>query len=154
MKLVVGIALMVFGIPALAQSTGKAQVFRGTDVHDQLAQLVEQAKAKGSSGSTLADYGTHAIKLSARTASGGAEIHAHYDDVMVVTEGSATLITGGTVVDGQTGADGETHGAGIKDGVSQTITVGDVVHVPAGVPHQLVIAPGTTYSSLVVKVRE
>lgn len=154
MKLIVAIALMGFGIPALAQSTGKAQVFSAAEVHGQLAQLVEQAKAKGSSGSTLGDYGTHAIKLSARTASGGAEIHAHFDDVMVVTEGSATLITGGTVVGGQTGADGETHGTSIKDGVSQTISVGDVIHVPAGVPHQLVIAPGTTYSSLVVKVRE
>jgi mannose-6-phosphate isomerase-like protein (cupin superfamily) len=154
MKLAIAIGLMVFSVPALAQSAGKAQVFTGADVHGQLAQLVEQAKAKGSSGSTLGDYGTHAIKLSARTASGGAEIHAHFDDVMVVTEGSATLITGGTVVGGQTGADGETHGASIKDGVSQTISVGDVVHVPAGVPHQLVIAPGTAYSSLVIKVKE
>jgi mannose-6-phosphate isomerase-like protein (cupin superfamily) len=154
MKLVIAIAIAAFGIPALAQSAGKAQVFTSADVHGQLAQLVEQAKAKGSSGSTLGDYGTHAIKLSARTTSGGAEIHAHFDDVMLVTEGSATLITGGTVVDGHTGADGETHGASIRDGISQTISVGDVVHVPAGTPHQLVIAPGTTYSSVVIKVKE
>ena len=154
MKLVIAIAIAAFGIPALAQSAGKAQVFTSADVHGQLAQLVEQAKAKGSSGSTLGDYGTHAIKLSARTTSGGAEIHAHFDDVMLVTEGSARLITGGTVVDGHTGADGETHGASIRDGISQTISVGDVVHVPAGTPHQLVIAPGTTYSSVVIKVKE
>jgi mannose-6-phosphate isomerase-like protein (cupin superfamily) len=154
MKLAIAIALTALGIPALAQSAGKAQVFTAADVHGQLTQLVEQAKAKGSSGSTLGDYGTHAIKLSARTTSGGAEIHAHFDDVMLVTEGSATLITGGAVVDGHTGADGETHGASIRDGISQTISVGDVVHVPAGVPHQLVIAPGTAYSALVIKVKE
>jgi mannose-6-phosphate isomerase-like protein (cupin superfamily) len=155
MKLAIAIALTALGIPALAQSAGKAQVFTSADVHGQLAQLVEQAKAKGSSGgSTLGDYGTHAIKLSARTPSGSAEIHAHFDDVMLVTEGKATLITGGTVVDGRTGADGETHGASIRDGISQTISVGDVVHIPAGTPHQLVIAPGTTYSSVVIKVKE
>ncbi len=154
MKLAIAIALMIFGVPAFAQSAGKAQAFTAADVHAQLTQLDEQAKAKGSSGSTLGDYGTHAIKLSARTASGGAEIHAHFSDVMLVTEGKATLITGGTVVDGQTGADGETHGASIRDGISQTISVGDVVHVPAGVPHQLVIAPGTVYSAVVIKVKE
>jgi mannose-6-phosphate isomerase-like protein (cupin superfamily) len=154
MKLAIAIVMTAFGISALAQSAGKAQVFTAADVHGQLAQLDEQAKAKGSSGSTLGDYGTHAIRLSARTASGGAEIHAHFDDVMLVTEGKATLITGGTVVDGQTESDGETHGASIRDGISQTISVGDVVHIPAGTPHQLLIAPGTAYSALVIKVKE
>lgn len=154
MKLVIAIAMTAFGISAFAQSAGKGQVFTAADVHGQLVQLDEQAKAKGSSGSTLGDYGTHAIKLSARTASGGAEIHAHFDDVMLVTEGTATLITGGTVVDGHTGSDGETHGASIRGGISQTISVGDVVHIPAGTPHELLIAPGTAYSALVIKVKE
>lgn len=154
MKLAIAFGLTAFCLPALAQSGGKAQVFSSGEIHGQLAQLSEQAKAKGSSGSILGNYGTHAIQLSARTASGGAEVHAHFDDVMLVTEGTATLITGGTVVDGHTNGDGETHGSSIQDGVSQTISVGDVVHVPAGTPHQLVIAPGTPYSALVIKVKE
>jgi quercetin dioxygenase-like cupin family protein len=32
--------------------------------------------------------------------------------------------------------------------------VGDVVIIPAGVPHQLLIAPGMVYSSLVAKIKE
>jgi uncharacterized RmlC-like cupin family protein len=32
--------------------------------------------------------------------------------------------------------------------------VGDVVIVPAGVPHQLLISPGTLYSALVAKIKE
>jgi quercetin dioxygenase-like cupin family protein len=154
MKLAFVIALTAFCIPALAQSPGKAEVFSSAQVHGQLAQLAEQAKAKGSSGATLGEYGTHAIKLSSRTADGGAEIHAHFDDVMLVTEGKATLITGGTVVDAHTGSDGETHGSGIRNGIVQTISAGDLVHIPAGTPHQLLIAPGTPYSALVIKVRE
>ena len=102
----------------------------------------------------MGEYGTHAIKLSSRTTDGGAEIHAHFDDVMLVTEGNATLITGGTVVDAHTGSDGETHGSGIRNGIVQTISAGDLVHIPAGTPHQLLIAPGTSYSALVIKVRE
>jgi mannose-6-phosphate isomerase-like protein (cupin superfamily) len=154
MKLAIAIVLMAAGLHAAAQSTGKAQVFPSTEVHRQLTQLAEEAKAKGSSGLLLGSYGSHAIQLSARTASGGAEIHAHFDDVMLVTEGTATLITGGTVVDGHTGGDGETRGTSIRDGISQTISAGDVVHVPAGTPHQLLIASGTSYGALVIKVRE
>jgi len=45
-----------------------------------------------------------------RTTSGGAEIHAHYDDLMIVEQGNATLITGGTVIDAKTDSDGEDQG--------------------------------------------
>lgn len=154
MRLAIAMGLMALSMPALGQSASKAQVFSSSDIHVQMAQLTEQAKAKGSSGVTLGSYGSHAIQLSARTASGGAEVHAHFDDVMLVTEGSATLVTGGTVVDAQTNSEGETHGTSIKGGVSQTVSVGDVIHVPAGMPHQLLINPGTSYSALVIKVKE
>jgi len=120
----------------------------------QLATLAQMAKASGSSGGTLGDYKSHAIKLSVRTASGGAEIHAHYDDIFIVTQGKATLLTGGTVVDAQTGGDGETKGSRIQDGTSQTITKSDIVHIPAGTPHQLIIVPGDIFSTIVVKVKE
>jgi quercetin dioxygenase-like cupin family protein len=73
---------------------------------------------------------------------------------MIVEEGSATLITGGTVVDGKTNADGETHGSKIENGDSRTISPGDVLSVRAGTPHQLILAPGTTYGAVVVKVHE
>lgn len=38
-------------------------------------------------------------------------MHAHYDDVLVVIEGTATLVTGGAVLDAKTGEDGETKGS-------------------------------------------
>ena len=81
-------------------------------------------------------------------------MHAHYDDIFVVTGGSATLITGGTVVDARTGADGETKGTRIQNGSSQRIAQNDIVHIPAGTPHQLIITPGDNFSAIVVKVRE
>jgi mannose-6-phosphate isomerase-like protein (cupin superfamily) len=154
MKLAIAIGMTALSISVLAQSPEKVQVFSADALHGQLSQLGAEAKAKGSSGSTLVDYGSHAVKLSVRTASGGAEVHAHFDDVFVVTEGKATLITGGTVLDGKTGSDGETHGSGIRDGVTQMIAAGDVVTIPAGTPHQLLVAPGESYSSIVIKVKE
>ena len=147
--------LLLFELAAHAQSsTDKVDYYSAQDIQKQLADLAPKSKSSGSSGSTLGDYSNHQLKLSVRTSSGGAEIHAHYDDVFVVTQGQALLITGGTVIDAKTGADGETKGSSIRDGNMQMIAVGDVVHIPAGTPHQLKITPGTLFSTLVVKVKE
>ncbi|MGA9719624.1 MAG: hypothetical protein WBQ79_15190 [Acidobacteriaceae bacterium] len=139
-------------IPCYAQK--KADVFSGQAVQSQLTALVQAAKASGGSGAKLGDYHSHAIKLSVRTASGGAEVHAHYDDIFFVTGGKAMLITGGNLIHGKTDSEGETKGSSIENGKSETIAKGDVVHIPAGVPHQLILAPGSAYSSIVIKVRE
>jgi mannose-6-phosphate isomerase-like protein (cupin superfamily) len=154
MKLIPIFAVAALAIPSFAQTGSKAEVFSGKDIAAQLATLAQASKASGSNGATLGDYTSHAIKLSVRTANGGAEIHAHYDDIFVVTEGKATLITGGTVTNAQSGNDGETKGSSIQGGKSQTITKSDVVHIPAGTPHQLIIAPGDLFSTIVVKVKE
>ncbi|HVC48038.1 MAG TPA: hypothetical protein VND90_12400 [Terracidiphilus sp.] len=154
MKLIPVLAVVALAAAGHAQSSRHAEVFSGKKVQSQTAALVTAAKATGSSGATLGDYSSHAIKLSIRTASGGAEVHAHYDDIFLVTEGKATLITGGTVIDPTTGKNGETKGRGIQNGTSRTIAKGDIVHIPAGTPHQLVLAPGTVYASIVIKVRE
>jgi mannose-6-phosphate isomerase-like protein (cupin superfamily) len=154
MKLIFTIALAMFTVPCAAQSSGKAEVIPAAQIQGQLAQLAQQARTTGSGGATLGDYGTHAIKLSERTASGGAEIHAHFDDVMLVMDGKAELVTGGELIAAHNGANGESTGSGIRNGTSQHIGPGDLVHIPAGVPHQLIIDPGTSYSALVIKVRE
>ena len=153
MKLISLVMMAAVAVPCYALQGKKVEVFSNKDIASQLSSLAQKAKPSGSSGATLGDYKSHAIKLSVRTGSGGAEIHAHYDDIFVVTEGQATLITGGTVLDGKTNADGETAGSKIQNGTSQTIAKGDVVHIPAGTPHQLLL-DGNTFSAIVIKVKE
>jgi mannose-6-phosphate isomerase-like protein (cupin superfamily) len=131
-----------------------AVVFSRQDLQQQIEHLIPLAKSKGSSGATVEDYGSYKVQLSVRTSSGGAEVHAHWDDVMMVEQGSATLITGGTVLGARTGADGETHGSGIQGGQSRAIVRGDVLAVKAGTPHQLILKPGSTYGAVVVKIHE
>ena len=147
------VMMAAVAVPCYALQGKKVEVFSNKDIASQLSSLAQKAKPSGSSGATLGDYKSHAIKLSVRTGSGGAEIHAHYDDIFVVTEGQATLVTGGTVLDGKTSADGETAGSKIQNGTSQTIAKGDVVHIPAGTPHQLLL-DGNIFSAIVIKVKE
>jgi mannose-6-phosphate isomerase-like protein (cupin superfamily) len=154
-RLVALSVVLLFSILAQAQSNEKkADYFSSQEIQKQLADLAPKAQPSGSSGSTLGDYGSHKIQLSVRSTSGGAEIHAHYDDVFVVQQGHATLTTGGSIIDSKTDSDGETKGSGISDGHTQEISAGDVVNIPAGTPHQLKIASGTLFSTIVVKVRE
>jgi mannose-6-phosphate isomerase-like protein (cupin superfamily) len=152
--LILVLAVLVSGARAQAPTGGKSDLFPSQQIRAQLTTLGAEAATSGSSGRTLADYGSHKLQLSVRTSSGGAEIHAHFDDVMIVEQGSATLITGGSLINPTTSSDGETKGSAIQGGNSQTISVGDIITVNAGVPHQLLIPTGTIYSALVIKVKE
>jgi mannose-6-phosphate isomerase-like protein (cupin superfamily) len=118
--------------------------------------LVQLAKAKqsenGSSGLTLKKYPGHYTMITARTKSGGAEVHAHFSDFLIVVDGEGSELTGGTVVDPKEGADGETHGLRLEGATSHTLRKGDVIHIPAGTPHQAIEAPGQTITIFVIKV--
>ncbi|MGB9148259.1 MAG: hypothetical protein WCC14_20720 [Acidobacteriaceae bacterium] len=140
-------------VPAAAQTTA-AKVFSRAELESQMQSMEAAARQKGSSSATLGSYDSHKLMLSVRSTTGGAEVHAHFDDIMVVMVGSATLITGGQLVDPTTNADGESKGTGIRYGVKQTVAPGDIIHIPAGTPHQLIIPKGTVFRAFVVKVRE
>jgi mannose-6-phosphate isomerase-like protein (cupin superfamily) len=148
------VAALALGAPAVTLSGDQALVIPAQDVKAQLAKLVLQAKTTGSVGSMVASYGNLGLMYSVRTANGVGELHQHFDDLMIVEQGSATLVTGGSLVDPKPGANGEIRGTSVQGGTSKTLGVGDVVIVPAGIPHQLLIPPGTVYTSLVAKIKE
>ena len=148
------LAAAAVAAPAVTLTGNKALVIPAHDLKSQLDALVAQSRPTGSTGPVIASYGRLGLMLSVRTANGVGELHQNVDDLMIVEEGSATLVTGGTLTDPKTLSEGEIRGSSVKDGVSKTLAVGDVVIVPAGVPHQLLIPPGTVYKSLVAKVTE
>ena len=115
--------------------------------------LGQKAGVSKSASQPLVDLGTHLIQLSYREASGEAEVHEHVTDVFVVQSGEATLLVGGRMVDGKMTAAGELRGPSIADAQLKELGAGDVVHIPAGTPHQLLIKDGKKYTCLVVKIR-
>jgi mannose-6-phosphate isomerase-like protein (cupin superfamily) len=112
--------------------------------HDQMAA----AFAKGGrliTGSDLQVSGSH------RDAPGGAEVHEKGTDILYLVEGEATLVTGGTMVNAKPTAPGELRGTEIRDGREQHLVKGDLILIPAGVPHWFKeITRSTSY--LTVKV--
>ena len=74
--------------------------------------------------------------LGRREAPGEVEYHAHTVDVMHVVKGTATVLTGGEM-DGVRGAgDGELRADSVSGGQANELAAGDVLAIPAGVPHQ------------------
>ncbi|HEY1211077.1 MAG TPA: cupin domain-containing protein [Terracidiphilus sp.] len=108
----------------------------------------------GSASETLKEYPRHCTMLSFRSRDGEAEAHENFADVFYVLEGRATLVTGGTVVGARFTKPGETRGTSIEGGVRQELRAGDVAHVPAGLPHQMLVAGEQTVTCLVLKVEE
>lgn len=144
-----GAAALSTPVPAGGSGATSAGNADGVPQIDFLGgDAVAAAFAKGAPLFENEEYEVHASR---RDAAGAAEIHLRDTDIIHVLEGSATFVTGGRVVDARESAPDEVRGSRIADGESRTLRAGDVIIVPAGVPHwfQEVKGPLTYY---VVKV--
>jgi mannose-6-phosphate isomerase-like protein (cupin superfamily) len=112
--------------------------------HDKVAAAIN----KGGSLVTAPDY---TVTGSHREKPGQVEVHDKETDVIYMIEGEATFVTGGTVAGLKNTKAGQSVGTDIKDGESHHLTKGDVIVVPAGVPHWFKeVRPSVSY--YVVKV--
>lgn len=103
------------------------------------APVVNEAFSKGQ---LLLKGEQFKVDAGRRTEPGLAEIHAHDTDVIYVVDGTATVVTGGTVKDGRATAPGEIRGKAIEGGETRRIGKGDVLVIPAGVAHQFTQVDG------------
>ncbi len=103
-------------------------------------------------GVPLVETPSYKVHASHRDGAGQAEVHTTETDIIHVLDGTATLVTGGTVVDGKTIAENEIRGAGVQGGEARALHRGDVVIVPHGVPHWFKSA-SSPFNYYVVKVR-
>ena len=89
-----------------------------------------------SKGSVLFNAGqTYMVHASRREQPGMAEIHTKDADIIYVLDGTATFVTGGNAVEPATTGPDEIRGKLIEGGEVRQLVKGDVIIVPAGVPH-------------------
>jgi mannose-6-phosphate isomerase-like protein (cupin superfamily) len=101
----------------------------------------------------LVDFPNEAFLLVHREADGQVEWHETQGDVFFVQSGSATLIVGGTYLNGETVAPHEKRNGSIQGGALQKLSAGDVVRIPARVPHQVVLDGAHEFTYFVIKVK-
>lgn len=106
-----------------------------------------------SANKRLTEYESSSTLIAHREANGNVEVHALLDDYFVVQSGAATLVYGGEVVDPKLAEPNETRGDSIKGGERLKLGAGDIVHIPATVPHQLFVEPEQQFTYFVIKVK-
>ncbi|HXW13131.1 MAG TPA: cupin domain-containing protein [Terriglobia bacterium] len=95
-------------------------------------EKVEAALAKGGMLVTAKDLlvlGAH------RTEAGHVEMHEKETDVFYIIDGEATFITGGKMIGGKLAKPGQWLGMDIQGGTVHYLSKGDVIVIPAGIPH-------------------
>ena len=132
----------------------KSDHWSTSELLERAKRLKELAAEKGSASETLEKYPHHYTMLAFRNRSGGGEVHQNYADVFFILDGHATLVTGGEVVEPRSTGPGETLGTSVKGGSRQELKAGDVVHIPASMPHQMVLGEGDTVTYFVIKAEE
>jgi len=135
-------------------SSGGVHIWKASDIHSKGQALAGKLDANKVASEVIATDGNRQFMVAHREGSGLSEVHDAQADVMFISEGEVTMVYGGTVVDGKNTAPGETRGSGIKGGTEVKLGPGDVLHIPAKVPHQMKLAPGAKVTYFVTKVTQ
>lgn len=147
-------ALLISSLGANAQAM-KTDHWSRAELLERSKHLQElAAKSDGAASETLEKYPHHYTTLAFRRSSGGGELHQHFADIFFILDGHASVLTGGELVDAKTTAPGETRGKSVEGGTRQELRAGDVVHIPAGVPHQMLLNEGDSITYFVIKAEE
>lgn len=148
--LTAAVAAIAFATYGSAQSTYGH--WSASELRTRDAALSKKVGADHSSRETLADYGDHRYRLLYRDADGNPEQHDAIVDTVFVQSGEGVLQLGGTMVGKRAGAGpGEYLGTRLDGGERHPLTAGDVVHIPAGIPHAFLVPAGKHITYVLVK---
>ncbi|HET8698266.1 MAG TPA: cupin domain-containing protein [Gammaproteobacteria bacterium] len=121
MKSTILAAALLLGAALAGAAEDQKVTFIG---HDQVAK-----------GGNVLTAPNLSILMAHRTAPGMVEVHEKETDTFYVLDGAATVVTGGTMIGGTATGPGQQRGTEIKGGQTQRVVKGDVMVIPAGVPH-------------------
>ena len=141
-----GLATLSFGCvadddrsaPVTAPTTqpGAFALATGADVRAQVAaMLAEMEPEQGFMWRPLVQDGARVAAIEVWKKPGRPATHPTEAEYAIVLEGNGTLIAGGTMVDPVTLASGMIEGERIEGGSERALGPGDVMLIPAGVPH-------------------
>jgi len=129
---------MVLRLPA---PTEKAVMWPAASINAGFKEMVE----KKLETSRILEGGVFNFNVRRETAAEeGAGTHGKKADLYLIRSGEATLTTDGQLINPKPagGTEGDVDGSGIRNGNARVVKVGDVIFIPAGVPHQITAVNG------------
>ena len=131
---------------ALAQSAAPAPATVFMNNKDIMA-LVDKAKADRKGDAPLVAepillLAPYKAQLEYRPGTSPAAFHEKDAELMVVLDGTGTIVTDGKLVDEKRVNANNLSGSSIADGVTHAVVKGDMIIIPANTPHQVIPTGG------------
>jgi quercetin dioxygenase-like cupin family protein len=142
------ITYLLITVPVLAKDAKAEVVFAD---HDKVAATMKKAGPLADGPNLRVSGGYRTGPYAPADYRPDVEIHANEADLFYVIDGGARQVLGGKMVDGRQTAPGQMRGSKIDGGQTYQLGKGDVMWVPAGMPHWFPESP-EPLSYLLVKV--
>ena len=127
-------------------------IWKAGELKQHDGELSKHVAADHSSRETLADYGDHRFRMLYRDADGNPEQHDAIIDIVMIQSGEGTLVIGGTMLGRRTTGPGESVGTRLDGGDRHALGAGDIVHIPAGIPHSFLVPSGKHITYVLLKI--
>lgn len=119
--------------PQAADPSGFAS---GADVQTQIREMLAAMKSdQGFMWRPLVRDGATVAAIEIWKKPGRPAVHPAEAEYAIVLEGSGTLVSGGTMADSKARNTNLVEGSRIEGGVTRPLGPGDVILIPAGIPH-------------------
>ena len=129
--------------PLSAQQVDPTAFASAADVKATVAAMEREMKpGQGFAWRSLVKGGSAEAALEIWKKPGRPAVHPTEAEYAIVVEGAGTLISGGTLADASVTRPGLTEGSRIEGGTTRQLRPGDVILIPAGVPHWFGITGG------------
>jgi mannose-6-phosphate isomerase-like protein (cupin superfamily) len=148
-KITFAVAPLLLVATTMGAADTHVDIYSAKDIDAMFRALSKGDKSFASRD--LPRYSNHYLMLAQRETTGSSEVHEHEADIFFIEGGTATIITGGKVVEPKTTKPGEIRGSSITGGERHSLATGDIIHIPAGVPHQLIVDKAP-FNYFVIKV--
>jgi mannose-6-phosphate isomerase-like protein (cupin superfamily) len=146
-KFALACALLSCATPVLAQTPAAAPAPGRAPRPDilyasaaDIQALIAKAAAEPAKPMVLegvVNLAPYRANLEYRAQTAPAAVHETEAELMIVLDGAATIVMGGTMTDPQRSNPTNLAGSGITGGTSQAVAKGDFIFVPQNTPHQL-----------------
>ena len=148
-------AAVLLVAPVFAADHPDFRLWKADELQRRHLALSKKVGPDHSARETLADFGDHRVRYLHRNADGFPEQHDNIVDLVLVQSGEGALQLGGVLIDKKaTGATGEFVGSRLEGGSRHTLGAGDVIHIPATVPHAFLVPKGKHITYVLVKFPE
>jgi mannose-6-phosphate isomerase-like protein (cupin superfamily) len=147
-------------VPALSRAAARRvaeKQRRAVDVVDarllaSQSEFLARYRGIGTTLHTSNDEQTLYI-LVRRTATSRPEVHARWDDLVIVRSGTGAIEMGDSLVGSTYRAPGERRGGKFTRSSQVVVRAGDIVRIPAAVPHAFIVSGTEALEYLLIKQR-